>query len=87
MNQKQYSITDFGSGSLTPWDTQVYSGFFQSERRCPGCGLKLNTNGKGDFRCNKCGFKDHKDVSKLLDSDLGYTFHNPHKRLSLWRGK
>ena len=46
--------------------------YFLTMRRCPKCGRGINTNGKGDFVCYGCGYRDHQDVSKLLASDLTY---------------
>lgn len=79
MNQKQYSIQDFGAGSMAPWDATVYSGFFQSMRPCPRCRHKMNTNGNGVFRCPSCKHEDRKDVEKLKLAGLDYAYHPPRR--------
>lgn len=48
--------------------------WFLSQRRCPVCGPKqrMLTNGNGDFRCEICKVRDHKEVQPLIDAGLDY---------------
>jgi hypothetical protein len=55
------------------WFTRV------SERRCPKCRFRMATNNYGKFRCNRCGFADEQDVSKLRARGLGYRSTSPER--------
>lgn len=62
-------------------------GFFRSERRCPKCGRCLNTNGKGEFRCPQCEYRDRQDVRKLYRAGLDYNFSHKHNKAGFLFGK
>jgi len=52
----------------------LYSGYFRTERRCPECGKRMQTNGNGDFRCLPCDYQDKQDVRWIKEAGLGYKF-------------
>lgn len=51
---------------------KIHSGFnttwFRTLRKCPECTEKLMSNGKRDFFCNSCGYKEEK-----VNMDAYYT--------------
>ena len=69
-----YSIRD---GYMAVYSVvRMQTGVFLSERRCPTCRSKMNTNGDGRFMCSRCDFHDVKDISRLKASDIDYPIPN-----------
>ena len=64
-----HSIREGLSGGFPSED---YITWWQSERPCPKCRAKLNTNGQGVFTCPRCQYTDNQDVSKLYALGLDY---------------